>query len=123
MDEMRKREIGANIKKLREAHGMSQTELARRIGKTAAAISQYESGETTPRIGVIEDMAALFGVPKSLIISESNRYEASEKLSDSEQELIDLYRSTDARGRDAIMAVARSQAGDEGASEAGARSA
>lgn len=57
--------IGANIKNLREQHGMSQNELAAKIGKSRAAISQYEHGNTIPRMGVIEDMARVFGVKKS----------------------------------------------------------
>ena len=47
--------IAENIKKLRESHGWSKAELARMIGKTRPAISQYESGQTIPRMGTIED--------------------------------------------------------------------
>ncbi len=37
--------IGENIRKRREALGMSQTELANRIGTSRASISEYENGE------------------------------------------------------------------------------
>ncbi len=63
--------IKDNIKRLRENADMSQEELGSKIGKTRSAISQYESGKIVPRMGVIEDIASLFGVQKSDIIGES----------------------------------------------------
>lgn len=63
--------IKDNIKRLRENADMSQEELGLKIGKTRSAISQYESGKIVPRMGVIEDIASLFGVQKSDIIGES----------------------------------------------------
>ena len=63
--------IKDNIKRLRENADMSQEELGSKIGKTRSAISQYESGKIIPRMGVIEDIASLFGVQKSDIIGES----------------------------------------------------
>lgn len=63
--------IGENILKLREDSNFSQTELGKRIGKTRSAISQYESGKIVPRMGVIEDLAAVFKVSKSEIIGDS----------------------------------------------------
>ena len=53
--------IGENIRYYREKLGISQSELARRIGKTPGAISQYESGVNVPRMPYIEKMADIFG--------------------------------------------------------------
>lgn len=63
--------IQDNITRLREESGMSQEQLGQKIGKTRSAISQYESGKIVPRMGVIEDLAAVFDVPKSEIIGET----------------------------------------------------
>lgn len=63
--------IGENIRKLREGLDLSQPQLAERIGKTRSAVSQYESGKIVPRMGVIEDLAAVFKVSKSEIIGDS----------------------------------------------------
>ena len=65
--------IKDNIKRLREDMDWSQEELGDKIGKTRSAISQYESGKIIPRMGVIEDLASLFGVQKSEIIGDSPR--------------------------------------------------
>ena len=63
--------IKDNIKRLREKAGMSQEELGVKIGKTRSAVSQYEAGKIIPRMGVIEDLAVLFGVQKSEIIGDA----------------------------------------------------
>lgn len=61
-------QIGKNIKRLRENADMSQEQLANRIGKTRSAVSQYEAGKIVPRMGVIEDIAAVFSISKTEII-------------------------------------------------------
>lgn len=63
-------EIRDAIISLREKSGMSQQELADKLGKTRSAVSQYESGKIIPKMGVIEDLAEIFGVPKSEILGE-----------------------------------------------------
>ena len=55
-------DIGKNIRRLREKADMSQEELGRKLGKTRSAVSQYEAGKIVPRMGVIEDLAAIFRV-------------------------------------------------------------
>lgn len=64
--------INDNIKALREHAGISQEELGKRIGKTRSAISQYESGKIIPRMGVIENLAAVFNVKKSEILGDTS---------------------------------------------------
>ena len=53
--------IGENIRHYREKIGISQSELARRIGKTPGAISQYEAGVNVPRMPIVEKMADVLG--------------------------------------------------------------
>ncbi len=65
--------IGDNIKYLRTSHGLSQTELGKIAGVTDKAVSTWETGEKTPRMGAIERMASYFGVTKSYIIDGETR--------------------------------------------------
>ena len=60
--------IGENIKRLRESASMSQEDLAIIIGVTDGAISNWEQGINTPRMGSIQKIADYFGVLKSEII-------------------------------------------------------
>lgn len=99
--------IGENIKNLREKNGWSQAELASKIGKTRSAISQYEHNETTPRMGVIEDLARVFGVKKRNIIEQSVTYAVvslDDGLSEDEKELVRLFRQMPNKGKAALLA-------------------
>lgn len=100
--------IGRNIKQLREQCGMSQNDLANRIGKTRSAISLYENGTTMPRMGVVEDMARVFGVPKSAIIESRYEYSVINFASNDEKELIDLYRAVPDAMKQAVVNMLKS---------------
>lgn len=97
--------IGQNIKELRIRRGYSQEELGELIGKTRSAISQYESEKIIPRMGVIEDIARVFHVPKEVVI---RGFAANETVDNEERELLSLYRNMDARHREMLMETARS---------------
>ena len=60
--------IGDNIRYLRVTHGMSQPELGKIAGVSDKAVSSWETGSKTPRMGAIERIAAYFRVSKSAII-------------------------------------------------------
>lgn len=51
------------IKRLRRVRGLSQSELAQRIGKTPGYISKLEIGDRVPATEVIEDICGALGVP------------------------------------------------------------
>ncbi len=55
------KEIGIGIKNARLAVGITQAELARRLGVTPQAISQYERGEKKPKIETIKKIADALG--------------------------------------------------------------
>ena len=61
-------DIGKNIRRLRKQRGMSQEELARELDVSRAAVTQWETGWSKPRMGTIERLSAFFGVSKSEII-------------------------------------------------------
>lgn len=50
-------ELGARIKETRKKAKLSQTELARRLGKTLRTIQKYESGEIEPSLSIIRLIA------------------------------------------------------------------
>lgn len=54
--------LGENIKKLREAAGLTQCELAEEIGVTQNAVCKFESGTKLPGIVTCRNIARLFGV-------------------------------------------------------------
>jgi transcriptional regulator with XRE-family HTH domain len=54
--------IGKNIKRLRHRIGLSQTELANKLGVTAQAVSKWETKTNSPDIALIPKIAELFDV-------------------------------------------------------------
>lgn len=54
--------IGLKIKDLRERAGMTQTDLADKIGVTKSVISAYEKGTRNPSHKVLESISNVFSV-------------------------------------------------------------
>ena len=54
--------IGSNIHMIREAAGISQTELANRVGSNKSAISRYENGMQKPSLDTLMRVADALGV-------------------------------------------------------------
>lgn len=65
-------EIGKNIKRLRKMHGLTQEELAKQLDVSRAAVTQWETGWSSPRMGMIEKLSAFFNVSKSELIDDPN---------------------------------------------------
>ena len=51
-------EIGAKVRALRESRGISQAELARRLGTRQPVISRLELGGAEPRLDTLERVSA-----------------------------------------------------------------
>ncbi len=52
--------VGERIRLVRKAHGLSQSELARKIGFSVTALSGWENGRTRPRIDAAEKIIDVF---------------------------------------------------------------
>jgi transcriptional regulator with XRE-family HTH domain/desulfoferrodoxin (superoxide reductase-like protein) len=53
---------GATIKKLREAKGITQNELAEKIGVTSKAVSKWETSKGLPDVTLIEPLSKILGI-------------------------------------------------------------
>jgi transcriptional regulator with XRE-family HTH domain len=62
--------IGARIRKARERLGISQGELARRLGKSQNTISSYENGTRTFRVSELPQFAEELEVPIAFFFGE-----------------------------------------------------
>jgi transcriptional regulator with XRE-family HTH domain len=88
-------ELGAQIRKIREELGLSQEQLAGRVGTAQSTISQLEQGERNPSYKTLRSLANALGVSVSYLLGEAD----VEELSDEEELLFREYRglSDDAR--------------------------
>jgi transcriptional regulator with XRE-family HTH domain len=80
--------IGRNIRSIRESRGLSQVELASKIGVTAAAVSSWEVGRTEPKIGMIEKISVALNCKKTDIIGRDTPLD----LTDHERAVVIAYR-------------------------------
>ena len=55
-------DFGNKIMKLRKQHGMSQEELAEKLGVARQTISKWELGETSPDLKQAKDLSRIFNV-------------------------------------------------------------
>ncbi|HEX7681909.1 MAG TPA: helix-turn-helix transcriptional regulator [Thermoanaerobaculia bacterium] len=53
--------FGARLRELRTAADLSQRELAKRCGTSAAAISNFEAGNNSPTLGTLVRLAEAMG--------------------------------------------------------------
>ena len=62
--------IAENIKRLRLANGLTQNEFGKIADVSDMAVSQWENGRATPRMGAVQALADYFGINKSEIIDD-----------------------------------------------------
>lgn len=62
--------ISAAFRRLRAKSGMTQQEIADKVGVTKVSVGQWESGKATPRPAKLQALADLFGVPVSELLGE-----------------------------------------------------
>lgn len=91
--------IGANIKRLRSAKGITQEQLSEAMNVTCAAVSKWERGETYPDITLLAPLAYYFGVTLDELMGYDH-----EKIQAEINEVIARYREHwgDKTGREII---------------------
>ncbi len=88
--------VGANIKKLRLQHGMTQKNLADILFVSSQAVSRWENGDVEPSIGTIRELAKVFDVTADEILGieaiekEDQEEESQEKLASPIRQILTL---------------------------------
>ena len=99
-DDTIKKNISKNIAKYREAAGISQKELAGKLGVVPSRISNWETGANCPTIDI------LFEVCEILDVSINDIYgvypDSKFVLKYGEQDLLKKYRDLDSHGREMV---------------------
>lgn len=75
-------EIGQRIRAFRKGKGLSQTELAEKIGKSLRTVQKYEKGEIEVAVSVIGEIAAVLGVSSSDILGYKTGVTSIDSLAD-----------------------------------------
>ena len=64
--------VAKNIANLRTINNMTQAELGEKLNYSDKTISKWERGESIPDIGVLNEIAILFGVSLDYLVKEEN---------------------------------------------------
>lgn len=103
------------FKEARQRRGITQREAADAASIALGTLRRWEQGVNEPDVESLVTLADLYGVSVDELLGVPGGVDGL--LAEDEQHLLDLYRSTDDRGRLAIMSVAESQQGVEGQAE------
>ena len=71
---------GERIKKLRKEKGMTQKELAKKLGFSPSHLGQYENGYRNPKPSTVKKIADALEVPVSQIFEEVPEETETEKM-------------------------------------------
>lgn len=92
------------LRQARERLGLTQGELAKRLGCTKSAIGNYENGVSSPKEEILLRLFDVLGVDPNFLFQDSFSISA-DSFSYSETEIIKKYRALDERGKSAVLAV------------------
>ena len=97
------KKIGENIKRARKYAGITQEELAKRIGKSKSSVQKYEAGLTEIPGSVLEKIEEACNVS----FLSAQRFAGAEKMRDSFNRVIDMdiYAASLEDGRPDILKV------------------
>ena len=62
--------LGAAIRRLRIERGLSQPQLAEKLGMSVNAVSQFERGVTVPGVYTLAELAVVLGVTYGVLFDE-----------------------------------------------------
>ena len=86
---MNNKKTGVLIAQIRKENGLTQKQLADKIGVSNATISKWETAKGFPDISLIEPLAEALGISVSEIIA-GERLESSKKTDDLISDLVDI---------------------------------
>ncbi len=66
-------DFGENLKRLRQARGLTQQELGSRVGLSKAVVSKYENALGYPTLDTLITLAAYFGVTTDYLLGVKNQ--------------------------------------------------
>ena len=63
--------ISQNIKRVRNKNGLTQEELAKKLNVARSTVTQWETGWTQPRMGMIREISNLFNVSVAELVQDN----------------------------------------------------
>ena len=70
-EQERRRQVGARIKEIRQHIGLTQAEVAEKLGIAKQSVTNYESGKTDPSIRNLIALATVLGVSTDYLLGRT----------------------------------------------------
>lgn len=97
------------LSKLRKDRGLTQEELAKKVGVGIAQMRRYEKGASSPTLEVIKNMAKTLAVSSDELIFDEKEGVASARILDSKLlEQFETISNLNPRDRDALVTIIES---------------
>lgn len=100
-------DIGARIQTLRRERGLTQDDVANRIGVSRSAVAQWETGRAGQVTGNLSRIAAVLEVSVEYLLYGDDKHAAAEVRQGDELALLRLYRECDPEDRQMLLRTAR----------------
>jgi transcriptional regulator with XRE-family HTH domain len=100
-------DIGARIRVARREHGLTQDELADRVGVSRSAVAQWETGRTGQVTGNLSRIADALQVNVEFLMVGDDKRAAAEAHQGDELALLRLYRECEPEDRQMLLRTAR----------------
>ncbi|HVY13659.1 MAG TPA: helix-turn-helix transcriptional regulator [Rhodopila sp.] len=100
-------DIGIRIKALRREKGISQDELAQRVGVTRSAVAQWETGRTGQVTGNLSRIAGALDASVEFLVYGDDKRTPGIATQGDELALLRLYRDCDPEDRQMLLRTAR----------------
>ena len=98
-------------------NGMSQLDLAKRIGVSATSVSDWVNGRKSPRMNKVDAMCELFNCRRSDFLEDTPTSPYIEAISPADHEVLQAYHSASPDIRNAVRAVLGLPREDAGSSD------
>jgi len=98
--------VASRIKEMREHCGLSRGELAKKVGVTVGAISNYENGVSSPKEPILFAIIETLGCDANYLFQDVvNIPQKTNNVTVAEFEIVKNYRSLDQHGKETVDSI------------------
>ena len=88
-------QVGANVRRLRQAQGLTSGDLARSAGISAAMLSRLETGDVSPSLETLAALADALGIAMASLLKEDAAQQSDAQFNQAlDQSIGSIYKAS-----------------------------
>lgn len=95
--------IGSRIKERREMLGITQTQLAERLGVSKGAIGNYETDANSPKASIMYKVFEVLQCDANYLFQDEMSAQNKNTLSERDRDLLNLFHKLNEEGREKLL--------------------